>query len=200
MTRKKKLRVFQLSLFIIGISIIYFTYYKKEKTAKQEIIPKQTQERIKKQIANQPEGYEVFSNIEYSGLDLSGNRYILKSKQAYNKEKEQEVVNLISVEAFFYFKDNTVLKVISEKGTYNNKTLDMNFYDNIKAIYQNSLLFAQKAEYSNQNGNLIISEKVKLEDKQGTIFADKLLFDIKKQTLNVKAFKDNKINGNINLK
>ena len=200
MTRKNKLRVFQLSLFIIGISIIYFTYYKKEETAKQEIIPKQTQERIKKQIANQPEGYEVFSNIEYSGLDLSGNRYILKSKQAYNKEKEQEVVNLISVEAFFYFKDNTVLKVVSEKGTYNNKTLDMNFYDNIKAIYQNSLLFAQKAEYSNQNGNLIISEKVKLEDKQGTIFADKLLFDIRKQILNVKAFKDNKINGNINLK
>ena len=200
MTRKNKLRFFQLSLFIIGISIIYFTYYKKEETAKQEIIPKQTQERIKKQIANQPEGYEVFSNIEYSGLDLSGNRYILKSKQAYNKEKEQEVVNLISVEAFFYFKENTVLKVVSEKGTYNNKTLDMNFYDNIKAIYQNSLLFAQKAEYSNQNGNLIISEKVKLEDKQGTIFADKLLFDIRKQILNVKAFKDNKINGNINLK
>ena len=200
MTRKNKLRVLQFSLLIIGISIIYFTYYKKEETAKQEIIPKQTQERIKKQIANQPEGYEVFSNIEYSGLDLSGNRYILKSKQAYNKEKEQEVVNLISVEAFFYFKDNTVLKVVSEKGTYNNKTLDMNFYDNIKAIYQNSLLFAQKAEYSNQNGNLIISEKVKLEDKQGTIFADKLLFDIRKQILNVKAFKDNKINGNINLK
>ncbi len=200
MTRKNKLRVLQFSLLIIGISIIYFTYYKKEETAKQEIIPKQTQERIKNQIANQPEGYEVFSNIEYSGLDLSGNRYILKAKQAYNKEKEQEVVNLISVEAFFYFKDNTVLKVISEKGTYNNKTLDMNFYDNIKAIYQNSLLFAQKAKYSNQNGNLIISEKVKLEDKQGTIFADRLLFDIKKQTLNVKAFKDNKINGNINLK
>ena len=200
MTRKNKLRVLQFSLLIIGISIIYFTYYKKEETAKQEIIPKQTQERIKNQIANQPEGYEVFSNIEYFGLDLSGNRYILKAKQAYNKEKEQELVNLISVEAFFYFKDNTVLKVISEKGTYNNKTLDMNFYDNIKAIYQNSLLFAQKAKYSNQNGNLIISEKVKLEDKQGTIFADRLLFDIKKQTLNVKAFKDNKINGNINLK
>ena len=200
MTRKNKLRVLQFSLLIIGISIIYFTYYKKEETAKQEIIPKQTQERIKNQIANQPEGYEVFSNIEYSGLDLSGNRYILKAKQAYNKEKEQEVVNLISVEAFFYFKDNTVLKVVSEKGTYNNKTLDMNFYDNIKAIYQNSLLFAQKAKYSNQNGNLKIYEKVKLEDKKGNIFAYRLLFDIKKQTLNVKAFKDNKINGNINLK
>ena len=58
MTRKNKLRVLQFSLLIIGISIIYFTYYKKEETAKQEIIPKQTQERIKNQIANQPERYK----------------------------------------------------------------------------------------------------------------------------------------------
>ena len=30
--------------------------------------------------------------------------------------------------------------------------------------------------------------------------ADKLLFDIKKQTLNIASFKDDKINANINLK
>ena len=31
------------------------------------------------------------------------------------------------VEAIFYFKDDTILNVKSEKGIYNNKTLDMNF-------------------------------------------------------------------------
>ena len=200
MTRKNKLRVLQFSLLIIGISIIYFTYYKKEETAKQEIIPKQTQERIKKQIANQPEGYEVFSNIEYSGLDLSGNRYILKSKQAYSKSEEQEIVNLISVEAVFYFKDNTILKVISDYGIYNNKTLDMNFTENIKATYQDSVLYAQKAEYSNSNSNLTISKNVKLEDNRGTMFADKLFFDIKKQTLNVTALENSNIKANIKIK
>ena len=30
--------------------------------------------------------------------------------------------------------------------------------------------------------------------------ADRLYFDVKKQTLNIAAFKDNKINANINLK
>ena len=200
MTRKNKLRVFQLSLFIIGISIIYFTYYKKEETAKQEIIPKQTQERIKKQIANQPEGYEVFSNIEYSGLDLSGNRYILKSKQAYNEEKEQEVVNLISVEAFFYFKDNTVLKVFSEKGTYNNKTLDMNFEQNVKANYLKSQLFAEKADYSNSKSYLSIYKNVKINDERGNLSADKLLFDITKKKLDITSFNNGNIDANVNLK
>ena len=32
------------------------------------------------------------------------------------------------------------------------------------------------------------------------MFADKLLFDIKKQTLNISSFNNNKINANINLK
>ena len=35
---------------------------------------------------------------------------------------------------------------------------------------------------------------------KGTMVADKLLFDIKKQTLNIASFNDNKINANINLK
>ena len=200
MTRKFKLRIFQLSLLTIGVFVIYLTYYKKDRSLEQEIISPIQQEKIKKQLANQPEGYDVFSNIEYSGLDLSGNRYILKSKKAYNESDNQEVVNLVSVEANFYLKDNTVLKITSEYGKYNNKTLDMYFYDNVNADYMGSLLNAQKAEFSNQNSNLMISDNVKLEDKRGTLFADKLFFDIKKQTLNVTALENNKINANIQVK
>ena len=108
MTRIQKLRFFQITLLIIGILIIYLTYYQKKETADQQLVPKEIQEKIKEQLANQPEGYDVFSDIEYSGLDLSGNRYILKSKQAFNETEDQEVVNLISVEATFYFKDLSI--------------------------------------------------------------------------------------------
>ena len=200
MSRKQKLRLFQISLLIFGLFIIYFTYYGDKKDAKQTIVPPQVQDRIKKQIANQPEGYEIFTDIKYSNLDLSGNRYILKSKQAYSKSDEQEIVNLISVEAIFYFKDNTILKVISDYGIYNNKTLDMNFTENIKATYLDSVLYAQKAEYSNSKNNLTISKNVKLEDNRGTMFADKLFFDIKKQTLNVTALENSNVNANIKIK
>ena len=104
------------------------------------------------------------------------------------------------VESFFYFKNDTILKVISDRGTYNNKTLDMFFNSNVKANYQNSVLFAENAEYSNSENFLSISGKVKIEDFKGTMFADKLLFDIKKQKLNIVSFNNNKINANINLK
>ena len=143
---------------------------------------------------------DIFFNIEYSGLDLAGNRFILKSKEAFNKKANEEIVNMKFVEATFYFKDGTVLKVLSDSGVYNNKTLDMNFDGNVIAKYEGSELFAQKAEYSNSKSFLMISNNVKSKDYRGTMFADKLLFDIKKQTLNIASTKDGKVNANVNLK
>ena len=134
-------------------------------------------------------------------VKLSGD-YELKSiiiSDAAKKES-QEIVNMKFVEATFYFKDGTVLEVLSESGIYNNKTLDMKFDGNVRAKYEASELFAQKAEYSNSKSFLMISNDVKVRDYRGTMFADKLLFDIKKQTLNIASTKDGKINANVNLK
>ena len=74
------------------------------------------------------------------------------------------------------------------------------FYGNVMAKYEGSELFAEKAEYSNSKSYLMISNNVKVKDYRGTMFADKLLFDIKKQTLNIASTKDGKVNANINLK
>mgnify|MGYP002033614323 FL=1 len=200
MERKKKLRLIQLTLLLLGSVIIFFTYYKKETSLKEPIIPKATQEKIKKQLAEDSKDGDVFFNISYSGLDLAGNRYILKSKEARNSKENQESVNMKYVEANFYFKDDTILKVMSDTGIYNNKTLDMVFEGNVKANYEGSKLLAQKADYSNTRGLLIISDKVKVIDSRGTIVADNLSFDIKNQKLNIASFNDDKINANIRVK
>ena len=200
MERKRKLRLIQLTLLLLGSVIIFFTYYKKETSLKEPIIPKATQEKIKKQLAEDSKDGDVFFNISYSGLDLAGNRYILKSKEARNSKENQETVNMKYVEANFYFKDDTILKVMSDTGIYNNKTLDMVFEGNVKADYEGSKLLAQKADYSNTRGLLIISDKVKVIDSRGTIVADNLSFDIKNQKLNIASFNDDKINANIRVK
>ena len=81
---------------------------------KKKNISKETQEKIKKQNRKSNSKDDIFYNIEYSGLDLAGNRYILKSKEAFNDKNNQEIVNMKFVEAFFYFKDDTVLNVWSD--------------------------------------------------------------------------------------
>ena len=198
--RKKKLRFIQICLLLIGTLIILFTYTNRNKSFDDKILTEETQEKIKKQFSQQNQDGDIFFNIEYSGFDLEGNRYILKSKEASNSKSNQEIVNMKGVQAVFYFKDDTVLNVSSKRGTYNNKTLDMNFYESVNANYGKSQLFAEKAEYSNSKSFLIISENVKVKDIRGTMVADRLLFDIKKQTLNIDSFNDSKINANIKLK
>ena len=200
MNRKKKLRLIQLSLLVGGALIIIFTYSIEDKPLNEKIFTEEKQKKIQQTIDNQSSAGDIFFNIEYSGLDLSGNRYILKSKEAFSNKSNAQIVNMKDVEAIFYFKDDTVLYVRSDNGIYNNKTLDMNFEKNVKALYEDSKLSANKAEYSNSKGFLTIIEKVVVEDIRGTMFADKLFFDIKKQSLNISSFTDGKINANVNLK
>ena len=198
--RKKKLIIIQISLLIIGSLIILFTYSDLNFSDKEKIITTETQKRVDEQLKNESQDGDIFFNIEYSGLDLAGNRFILKSKEAFNKKSSQEIVDMKSVEAFFYFKDGTVLKILSDRGIYNNKTLDMNFDGNVIAKYEGSELFAQKAEYSNSKSFLMISNEIKVKDYRGTMFADKLFFDIKKQTLNITSTNSGNVNANVNLK
>ena len=198
--RKKKLRIIQSSLLIVGLLIIFFTYYNKNQPYQEQIISKATQEKMKKQLLKEStsEG-DVFYNIEYSGLDLAGNRYNLKSKEAYNS-KIKNVVNMKFVEGIFYFKNDTILYIWSDKAVYNNITLDISFTENVVANYGDSELFADKADFSNSQGFLTISNNVRIKDDKGTMRADKLFFDVKKQTLDVASFNENKINTNINIK
>jgi len=200
MTSKKKLKFIQFFLLIFAITIIYITYYKKDLAIDEEIISQSTKEKLEKQRkeGSSDEG-DIFFNVEYKGLDLNGNRYLLQSEEAYLDVDDPSIVYMTIVKAIFYFKDNSTLYIWASNGIYNNKTFDMQFKNNVKAKYLGSLLFAEKAEYSNTKNYLTISENVKINDKRGNLIADKLLFDITKQKLDITSFRDKKINANIKL-
>tara|TARA_Y100000741_G_scaffold19256_1_gene14492 strand:+ start:507 stop:1121 length:615 start_codon:yes stop_codon:yes gene_type:complete len=195
--RKKKLRLIQFFLLFFGLLAIYLTYYNKELNEDQNSISKKIPK--KNQNISEEDERDLFFNIEYSGFDLQGNRYSLKSEEAFIDKLNSEIVYMKNVNAIFYFKDNTVLYVSSNNGIYNNKTLDMKFEQNVKANYLSSELFAEKAEYSNSESFLSIYENVRINDIKGNLIADKLLFDITDQKLDITSFTDGKINANVNL-
>ena len=198
--RKKKIRIIQLLLFFFGAVIIYLTYYTKDEEDREKIISKSIKDKVEKQIEeSSSKDSSEFFDVEYTGLDLNGNRYLLKSKKAKLDNVSPEIVYMDTVHAIFYFKDSTILYVWSDKGIYNNKTLDMKFEKNVKANYLESRLYADKAEYSNSKNYLSIYENVKIDDLSGNLIADKLLFDISKQELDITSFNNGKINANVNL-
>ena len=66
--RKKKIKIIQVTLLLVGMLIIFFTYIKRENISDEKIISSEAQKKIKRQMESQSE-QDIFYNIEYSGLD-----------------------------------------------------------------------------------------------------------------------------------
>ena len=133
--RKKRLIFIQAMLLSAAMLLLYIFYYKGNIKDNNIEVVKIEDKKIEKLSES-----NFFENVEYKGIDASGNRYLLKSQIAYFDDKKPELVNMEEMEAIFYFKDGTILKVFGNNGIYNNKTLDMQFKENVKAFYENSKL------------------------------------------------------------
>ena len=201
MNRRRKIKLAQICLFLLGIFIIYSTYYSEKSDFKKGIISEKTKKKIIKDIkeSDSKGANNIFYNIKYSGIDLSGNRFILTSKEAITSEVNETIIDLKDVKATFYFKDDTVLYVTSKTGIYNNQTLDMKFENKVFMTYNDNWLKADDAEYSNSGNYLLIKNNVKVNSDMGNIRADKLFFDLKMQKLNIGSFENNNINANIKI-
>ena len=190
MTRKRKILVIQISIFIISISLLFFTYYEKDKS-----IPLNTSQSEQIESTNENASKSnAFEDIEYKGVDFNGNRYSIRSEQAEFELDTPELINMKVMKATFYFKDGTVLNVSGDYGVYNNKTNDMIFKENIEAIYENNYLYADNLDYLNSKSLLSIYGNVRTESIQGSIIADNLKFDLSSQTLDVTMFSDKQVN------
>ena len=190
--RKKNILIIQILIFITAILLIYFTYINKDTNKNLDIAEKSIQKKDEGEKTDLDSN--TFENVEYKGVDLRGNRYTIKSEIADFKVENPELINMKVMSAIFYFKDGTILRVKGDYGTYNNKTNDMNFRDNIKVTYKEDALFSDNLDFLNSKNYLKIYGNVKAESIKGSIKADNLEFDLLKQTLDISMFSNGQIN------
>jgi len=178
-SRKKNILLIQITIFLIALALLYNTYREKNKES-------ETFVRIKTETSSDTNS---FTNIEYSGFDLAGNRYVLKAGQADFKTEKPELINMKIVIAKFYLKDGTVLMVDSDSGLYNNLTLDMKFNKNVKVDFLTHVLLSDSLSYSNSNAKLIATGNVRGESiEKGEFSADNVEYDLMDKTLNLSMF------------
>ena len=184
-SRKKNLILVQIVIFIVASSLLYNTYRDKN----QEV------EAFTKIEAVSNPDTNSFTDLEYSGFDLAGNRYLLKAEQADFKSETPELINMKRVVAKFYLKDDTVLEVTSDEGLYNNVTLDMNFKGNVQADYLTHTLLSDLLSYSNSNAKLIATGNVRGESiKKGEFSADNVEYDLTNKNLNFSMSGSKRVN------
>ena len=81
MNRKKRLLIIQISFLVLGLLIVAFTFYQKDSKKNTKIVSKEIKEQINKNLNDGENDSDVFYNVSYSGLDLSGNRYFLNQER-----------------------------------------------------------------------------------------------------------------------
>ena len=171
------------------IIIFYLTYY----TGDKKIL-----EKIDKEVENLEATKEnVFFNVEYKGLDLNGNRYVVKSEEAKFDEITPELINMKMMTAIFYFKDGTKLKIEGNSGSYNSLTKDMRFKDEILSTYLDYVLNSDNLDFFNKDNYLEIYGNVNGSSSDGNLVADSLKFDISNQTLKISMFDNNNVKVNL---
>ena len=180
--RKTKLLVIQFLIFFTAILLIYLTYYQKQDDQtknfeKNKIIETKTDD--KKNFSE---------DVQYRGVDLNGNRFIIESKTAEFDAENPNDIFMYKMLGYFYFKDGSVLRIQSDRGRYNNETQDTEFKDNIIAEHRDNVLYSDNIDYLNSKGLLKIYGNIRGNTDKGQILADTLNYDLKKETLSISMF------------
>jgi len=98
----------------------------------------------------------------------------------------------------FFFKDGTVLRVTSNRGTYDNISNNMEFEENVKMYYLENRLFSEKASFINSENYLLVEENVVGESPDGNLIADKLDFDLIEKKMKISMYNQDKVNIRLN--
>ena len=183
----------QITLLLLGVIIIFFTYFYagKDKT-------KKTVEVKEKEITEEIQNKNTFENIKYEGVDASGNKFVINSEYAEFENETPNLIDMKNILCNFYFKDGTVLKITSDFGVYDNLTNDMSFEQNVKMFYLESKLFSEKANFVNSENYLFVEGNVIAEGLEGNLKADKMNFDLTKKKLRISMYNQDKVNIKVN--
>ena len=191
----KRKNLIQISLVFFGLLIIFFTYFYSED--KDSSINKVEEKEIQENVIEK-EGFNTFENITYEGKDSNNNNFILNSEYAEFATNKSNIIYMKKIICRFFFKDGTVLKIISDKGIYDNISNDMEFEENVEMYYLENKLFSDKANFVNSENYFIVQGNVLGEGPLGNVAADKLNVDLIQKKMKISMYNESKVNIKVN--
>ena len=176
--RKKRLLFVQMLLVLTAVVLLYVFYYQGSNNQTQINKTNNLDTKVTEEQSS-----NFFEDVEYKGIDANGNRYLLESEIASFDEISPELVNMIGMNATFFFKDGKILKVSGKKGMYNNKTNDMEFRDDVKVVQAENKIFADNLDYFNLKRLIKVYGNVSGKNLDGNFTSDILNLNIDNQSV-----------------
>lgn len=187
--RKKQIIIFILTIFILSLVYIIYPYLNRLKASKFSKIIK----------PNEIIGSSTMENASFTGTDTSGKQYDINARLAISNNEKENIIHLVDINSNFVFKDNSIIKVTSKKGFFNKDTQDMSYEDEVKIVYQNSIIFSDNVKFLGRSNNITLNGNIvanfideKEKKKTSKFSADIMILDGLNKTISTSRYDKSK--------
>ena len=183
MSKEIIIQILMIFLIIIISWLFFSKYIQKDikNNAKKTLIKKKID--IKK---NKSSNY--IENINYTSVDLKGNKYQIEAEQAEIDINKEDIMFLENVVAHIYLIDSDMIKITSDFGKYNSKNYDTIFSKNVIITYPSHRITGEYLDFSFLSNLGTMSIDVFYTGDKTTLIADRIEIDI--STKDTKIFMD----------
>ena len=172
----------QLSILVLIILIIYFTYNYLNKSGKvSNIVEKvESSKLIQKNINLNEENLDknVISELTYKSLDDNGNIYEINSDSGTIQENNKSTLLLKNVKAKILVYGHGTVYIFSNNALYDKVSLDTHFYENVNLIYQDHDIKSDDLFLEYSDKKVKISNNVYYQSKDSKLVADEVTMNL----------------------
>jgi uncharacterized protein YxeA len=129
------------------------------------------------------------NDINYTSIDLRGNKYQITAKLAEIKIENSDVMFLTDVIAFIFIKNKDAVKITSNYGKYNTINYDTIFSENVIVVYPGHKITGEYLDFSFLTNLGIFTTNVIYTGEKTNLFADKVEMNL--ATKDTKIFMNN---------
>ena len=200
MKKKFFFQIIILSIILVTLFIFFQIYFTDKGNVNQESSKLNESTKIVQDFS-QKQANEI-KNIEYTSVDLNGNKYTIASETGYLGDDNSEKITMQKVVGEIVFGDSSSLDIVSDNALYNVINYNTNFYDNVFLTYNDHLINSDNLNLIMSENMLTISGNIIYKKQNAIMYADKIEMDIISKDLkifmNKKSEKIKILNNNTN--
>ena len=190
---KENRKLIQIILIFAGLFLIIATYFyypkiNENKLRGSVIQDKPTDEAIKD---------NTFENVEYKGLYDFDKPFIIISEKAYVLSENPNIIYMTDMKVTINMSDERTVIIRGDKGTYNKKTYDCFFENNVKATDGKTTIQSENLDLFASKDTASIYNNVNLINENGSLKADKVDYDFETNYYKISMFNDKKVKINL---
>jgi len=168
MNKKTGLQVVMVLVIILISLWFYLKYFTKNFEDVKEV------QLIEKTNEAQNSDSTYINDINYTSIDVRGNKYQITAKLAEIKIENPDIMFLTHVIAFIFIKDKDTVKITSNFGKYNTINYDTIFSENVIVIYPGHRITGEYLDFSFLTDLGIFTTNVIYTGEKTNLFADKI--------------------------